>query len=287
MRTGRSSSKQKGDAGKTARRHGKPSMADLADRHALYEASVQDVSAEYDFIDKTFHDLRGRPAQVLREDFCGTANMCCEWVRRRRTNTAVGVDIDPEVLDWGNEHHVSKLKPSARQRVRLIQADVRAVSTEPADVVLAMNFSYQLFRQRTELRSYFSTVREHLADDGVLFMDAYGGYDAYREIREKSKHNGFTYIWDQASYNPITGYMTCHIDFSFPDGSKMKRAFTYHWRLWTLPELRELLDEAGYSRVTVYWQGTDEASGEGNGIFNPATVGDADPGWICFLTAEK
>jgi hypothetical protein len=39
--------------------------------------------------------------------------------------------------------------------------------------------------------------------------------------------------------------------------------------------------------VTVYWQGTDEETGEGNGIFDPATEGDADPGWISYLTAQK
>jgi hypothetical protein len=54
-----------------------------------------------------------------------------------------------------------------------------------------------------------------------------------------------------------------------------------------LPELRELLDEAGFSKVTVYWEGTDPKTGEGNNIYSPATVGDADPGWVCFLVAEK
>jgi hypothetical protein len=54
-----------------------------------------------------------------------------------------------------------------------------------------------------------------------------------------------------------------------------------------LPELRELLDEAGFSRITVHWEGTDEETGEGDGIYSPATVGDADPSWVCFITAEK
>ena len=50
---------------------------------------------------------------------------------------------------------------------------------------------------------------------------------------------------------------------------------------------RELLDEAGFSRVTVYREETDPESGEGTSVYSPATVGDADPGWICFLVAEK
>ena len=81
--------------------------------------------------------------------------------------------------------------------------------------------------------------------------------------------------------------MSCYIHFRFPDGSRMNRAFSYHWRLWTLPELRELLLEAGFRSATVYWEGTDPKTGEGDGIYSPATVGDADPGWVCYLVAEK
>jgi hypothetical protein len=266
----------------------KKTMAESADRHVLYEKSVQNVAEEYKFVSKTFRKLRGRRPKYVREDFCGTASMCCEWVRRSKGNTAIGVDIDPDVLSWGRKHNLSRLKPEARLRVSLLQEDVCKVKTaKPVDVVLAMNFSYQLFMTRKKLGGYFRKVRKALTKDGILFMDAFGGYEAYREIREKRKYKGFKYIWEHARYNPIDGNMLCHIHFGFPDGSKLKKAFTYDWRLWSLPELRELLDEAGFSKVTVYWEGTDPKTGEGNNIYSPATVGDADPGWVCFLVAEK
>lgn len=266
----------------------KKTMAKEADRHALYEKSVQDVAVEYKFVSKTFRQLRGRRPKHMREDFCGTANMCCEWVRRGKENTAIGVDLDADVLAWGREHNLSLLKPDARLRTSLIQEDVCRVTTDkPVEVVLAMNFSYQLFMTREQLGGYFSKVHKALAKDGILFMDAFGGYDAYREIREKTVHKGFKYIWEQASYNPIDGKMRCHIHFGFPDGSKLKKAFSYEWRLWGLPELRDLLDEAGFSKVTVYWEETDPETGEGSGVYSPATVGSADPGWVCFLVAEK
>jgi hypothetical protein len=266
----------------------KKTMAEEADRHVLYEKSVQDVAVEYKFVSKTFRQLRGRRPKHMREDFCGTANMCCEWVRRGKENTAIGVDLDADVLAWGREHNLSLLKPDARLRTSLIQEDVCRVTTDkPVEVVLAMNFSYQLFMTREQLGGYFSKVHKALAQDGILFMDAFGGYDAYREIREKTVHKGFKYIWEQASYNPIDGKMRCHIHFGFPDGSKLKKAFSYEWRLWGLPELRDLLDEAGFSKVTVYWEETDPETGEGSGVYSPATVGSADPGWVCFLVAEK
>lgn len=264
----------------------KPTKADRADRHVLYEQSVQSTEFEYEFVDSNFQRLRGRKARLLREDFCGTAQMCCEWVRGRKSNHAIGVDLDPEVLQWGREHHIAGLKPEQQARVTLLQDNVLSVKTDPVDIVMAMNFSWQIFEQRALLRNYFSAVREGLADDGVLFLDCFGGYDAYREIEEKTRHKGFTYVWDQASYDPMSGHMDCHIHFHFDDGSKLKNAFTYHWRLYTLPELREILEEAGFARVTVYWQGWDEDD-EPDGDFQPATEGEAEAGWICMVSAEK
>lgn len=264
----------------------KPKQADLADRHALYQEAVQDVEAEIDFVDETYHELRGRKAKLLREDFCGTANTACEWVRRRRGNRAIAVDLDREVLDWGRDHNLTALSPAEQKRIELIEGDVLDTSAEPVDVVLAMNFSYFLFRRRDELREYFRSVRKNLKSDGLLIMDCYGGYDAPKELTEPRDCGRFTYIWDQAEFNPITNGMVCHIHFKFPDKSRLKRAFSYHWRLWSLPEITEILEEAGFSQSDVYWEGTDEETGEGDGIYEPATVGDADPGWICYIVAQ-
>lgn len=270
--------------GRTSRR--KTTLADKADRYDLYQRSVQDVESEIDFVDATYTQLRGRKAGVLREDFCATANTACEWVRRRRTNVAYAVDIDPEALAWGMTNNVATLTPAAKKRIHLLEGDVRYAETEPLDLVLAMNFSYWLFMERDEMVEYFAGVLEGLADDGIFFLDAYGGYDAPRTIQETRQCDGFTYEWDQASFNPITSIMDCHIHFGFSDDSRMEKAFSYTWRLWTLPEIREMLHDAGFQTVTIYWQGWDE-DGEPDGIFTPAEVAEADAGWISYITAER
>lgn len=268
-------------------RKAKSVQADTADRHTLYEDSVQDPESELEFVAETFQEITDRPLKLIREDFCGTANSACHWVRSGRDHRAIAVDLDAEVLDWGRKHHIATLDADARGRIELIEADVLTVETEPVDALLAMNFSYYLFTSRDLLRSYFERVRSALVEDGVLFLDAFGGYEAHRELEERTEYDNFTYVWDQASFDPINHYMTCQIHFEFPDGSEIKRAFEYHWRLWTLPEIRELLLEAGFSSATVYWEGTDEETGEGNGIYEPADTGEADAGWICYLVAEK
>ncbi|MCP5416710.1 MAG: class I SAM-dependent methyltransferase [Chromatiaceae bacterium] len=278
MSSSKKSLPEKGDEG----------LASQADRYRLYELSVQYAPTEIEFVDSRFTALRGRRAKLLREDFCGTANVSCEWVRLRKNNRAIGVDIDPAVLHWGEEHNLSQLTPAQRQRIQLLCANVLDCDGEAPEIVLAMNFSYWLFKERGQLLRYFRQVHTTLAAGGIFFLDAYGGYDSFKEIVEVRDitDEGFSYIWEQEKYEPISGGLICHIHFDFPDGSRLERAFSYDWRLWTLPEIRELLVEAGFSEVTVYWQGWDE-DGEADGNFQPATEGEADAGWICYLSAER
>ena len=262
-----------------------PTQAERADRYALYQRAVQDPVWEMEFVEQVFREQCRREPRVLREDFCGTALAACEWVRRGPRREAVGVDLDAQVLAWARDHNISKLTPSAARRLTLIHADVLTARTAPADILLAFNFSYWIFKQRITLRRYFRRVRAHLRSDGLFMLDAYGGYNAFKEMRERQDFGRFTYIWDQAEYEPVSGHTTCHIHFTFPDGSRLPRAFSYHWRLWTLPELREVLAEAGFSQVRVYWEGTDPRTGEGDGKFRPADSGEADPAWIAYLVA--
>ena len=261
-------------------------MAEKADRHELYEQSVQDVESEVDFLLTTYKEIRGTEPHVFREDFCGTASACCEWVSRADDKSAIGVDLDRPTLDWGRENRLSRLTDQQRSRVKLIEEDVLKVDDEPVDIVGAFNFSYYIFRKRETMISYYSRVRDGLKDNGLFILDAFGGSEAFEEMKEKTKHDDFTYIWEQAVYHPVTGFYRTHINFKFPDGSKMKKAFTYEWRLWTLPEIQEMLLEAGFKNVTVYWEGSDE-DGDGNGEFTPESEGEADLGWIAYIVAEK
>tara|TARA_Y100001970_G_scaffold293868_1_gene444088 strand:+ start:3116 stop:3937 length:822 start_codon:yes stop_codon:yes gene_type:complete len=269
-------------------KHNSPeiSMAKNADIHELYEEAVQSVDNEVEFIESTFLALRNRSAKTFREDFCGTASLCCAWVRGSSDRYAIGVDIDQKVLDWGKKNRINHLPEIDRPRVTLINQDVMKVNTNKVDLVGAFNFSYWAFKSRQQLREYFITVHNSLVDDGLLFLDAYGGSEAYEVLKEKTKCDGFTYIWRQSSYEPVTGNIICHIDFKFPDGSKIKKAFSYYWRLWSLPEIREVLIDSGFNNVRVYWEGEDD-EGEGSGEFYEESKGEADPGWIAYIVAEK
>lgn len=265
-----------------------PSLARNADKYELYQASVQCPDADIDFFALAYKKAYRRKPLVLREDFCGTAAVSCAWVTSNKRRRAIGVDLDPEPLQWGEERNVSQLKPGAQQRVTLHRGDVRTVRTEPADVVAAQNFSFYIFRRREDVIAYFRAARNSLGDQGILVLDVFGGPEAISEDRrEKRRVSGFTYVWDQRRFDPITHECTFHIHFRFPDGSKLKRAFTYEWRWWSIPEVREMLAEAGFRSSHVYWEGTDKHTGEGNGVFRRRRHAPGDPAWVSYVVGIK
>ena len=260
--------------------------AKTADINDLYERSVQCPESEIDLIFQAWRDLRNRKPVSIREDFCGTSAVAREWVQRGDSNTVVGVDIDPLVLAWAKQRVEEELTPEQQDRILFIEHDIIRADIGPVDCVLAMNFSYYGFKKRDQLLEYFRSVRGGLVDDGLFLLDAYGGSDSFLELDEERDLDGFTYVWDQNYVNPITGSVVNYIHFEFPDGSTIKKAFTYDWRFWTLPEIKDVLTEAGFSQVVVYWEGTDEEGG-GNGVWEINDRGEACNGWVAYIAAVK
>lgn len=271
--------------------------ADTADRHVLYEASVQCVEADLDFFDQLFDEERKRPLRTLKEDFCGTAALASEFVRRNAGNRAWGIDLHAPTLEWGHERNISRLGADA-ERVVLLEQDVRVVTDPKVDLVAGLNFSYQVFTTRDELRGYLKAAYDSLKDDGLLVLDAFGGTEAMEEMEEDrdvdastsvrgEKLPAFVYVWEQARFNIIDHHMICHIHFKFEDGTKMDRAFTYEWRLWTLPEVQELMLEAGFDRTAVYLEGWDDEEDDGDGDFRRKRYAENMAGWVGYVVGFK
>jgi hypothetical protein len=273
----------------------KATMADGADRYALYRLSVQDPEHEVSMFRRFYKDAFNRWPTTLREDFCAAFAVCVEWVQRDAEATAVGVDLDPEPLDYGRQHYLPALSAEQQARLTLLQQDVLETKTK-AEVIAAQNYSFFLFKKREEVLRYFKSVKRSLADEGIFVFDMMGGSAFYqadlqearkvarRTPQAKRDNPPFRYVWHQETFNPITADALFHIHFRFPDGSALERAFTYDWRLWTLPELRELLDEAGFSETHVYWETLDK-DGDPSGNYRRATDGRPDPAWLCYVVA--
>ena len=241
---------------------------------------------EIGFLDKVFKAHTGRRPLHLREDFCGTALLCSKWAKSHPERTAIGLDLDWPTLDWGRTHNLSAIGDAA-ERVTLLEQDVLVPTRRKVEVIGAYNYSYQVFQERELLRQYFRSAHRSLTSDGLFVLDAIGGSEATSARTERRRvDGGWTYIWEQESYDAVNCHFVCHISFEFRDGTALRRAFTYDWRHYSLPELRDILLDAGFAGVDAYWEGTNK-DGDGLGTFHRVKRAENDPVWNAYLVARK
>jgi hypothetical protein len=257
------------------------------DKYELYHASVQSPEEDVQFYRDRYIDIRGRKIKptVLREDFCGAGAISCEWVKLNKKYKSVGLDLDDEPMNYGRKNYISKLTDDQKHRILLVKKDVLTKNLPKADIVAAVNFSYFFFKQREVLRQYFANVRESLNANGIFLVDIFGGTQCTDAITDKTRHKGFTYFWDQKNFDPYSNEAQFAIHFKL--NKKMyKNVFTYDWRMWTIPEVKEIMIEAGFKSTEVFWEGSKK-DGSGNGLFTKITEGEACESWIAYIVGVK
>lgn len=273
--------------GRTSRlkhRVGKKAEKKAFDKYDLYKKAVQSPADDAKFLLEVFRELRGKSPRILREDFCGTAALCGEWVKLRPNHVAYGLDLDPEPIEYGRQHDHVRLSPTQKKRLHLLEKNVLDKDLPKADLSVALNFSYFLFKTRPLMKQFLSNVRRGLRPGGLAVFDVFGGTQCHDAIEDRTNHGKFTYYWDQTGFDPVSNEAMFHIHFRV-GRRKYERVFTYDWRLWTIPELREMMEEAGFKKTHIYWEGTAR-DGSGNGDFTRVEKGEACLSWICYIVAE-
>ena len=259
---------------------------DSFDKYAYYLRSVQAPDSDVEFLRSTYRELRGKDPIALREDFCGTFSICCEWVKLNPKFKAFGVDLDSEPILYGLTHYLPQLSPKQRARVKIVQENVLNPGLPKADVIAAMNFSHFIFKERSMMKSYFHNCYGTLNSGGLLVADIFGGSRCQEANEESTPHRDFTYYWDQESFDPISHEAKFNIHFKLKGQKKLEKVFTYDWRMWTIPELREMMRETGFKKTHVYWEGTTR-SGTGDGNFKATEKGEECEAWIAYVVGEK
>lgn len=189
------------------------------DRWTLYEHCVQ---SPRDACDLLLRAHGGAPRRLL-EDFAGSAAIAREWTRRG--GAAVALDLDGEALGRASDE-VSAVRADVMERAPFAEGSF--------DVVHAGNFSLGYLRERATLLAYLRERRRLLAGGGVRVVST----------------------WEHRRADPVTALVENVLHFRVErDGELVARhpdAFTYRWRLWSLPELRDLALEAGSRACDVF-----------------------------------
>lgn len=230
-----------------------------ADPLALYVEAFQDPSGTAAFLSHLYRERHGHHPGLLREDFCGTAINCLEWLRMNPEGEATGVDLHSTPLRWCRSCLLPHASADQNTRLRLVQADAMDVRTPQVDILAALNSSFCVLKRRGDLLRYLERCHAALAPGGVMVLEVYAGPEAQMVGRDEIPCDGFTAVWEQASFNAVTHETSAHIHFCFPDGTRLDRAFSYDYRLWSVPELVDALAETGFSEQEVHRRGQSAA----------------------------
>ena len=255
------------------------------DKYKAYSASVQCPSEDVRFMRVVYRNLNTRDPRVLREDFCGTFANCCEWVKLGEEKRAIGLDIDPEPIAYGKENYLSTLTENQQDRVAIFEKNVLERNAPKADIICAFNFSYFCFHDREMLRRYFESVRRSLLQGGLFMVDVFGGSESAGPCVGRKRLPGLTYFFEQEDFDPINNRAKFHIHFQPKGGRKRKSAFTYDWRLWTIPEIRDVMKDAGFNETLVYWEGTAR-NGRGSGKYHQRDKGESCQVWVAYIVGR-
>lgn len=260
-------------------------------KYYLYERSAIDAAATNQFLRQAYEELRGREPRVLREDFCGTFCIARAFVESGPERSAYGLDLDPEPLAYGRKFHLREMPRAARARLRPLRQDVATVTRPLADIAVAENYSFFVFKSAAPLVRYLASCHASLAKDGIAALALVGGPGFIQTKRETRKtklgRSGWLrYHWQRKRYDPITceGLFAIHFDLS--DGRKLRDTFVYDWRIWSIPEVRFAMEAAGFSKTVVYWE-LDEPEEDGDPLYELRERGDNDWCWNAYVVGLK
>ena len=265
---------------------------------SLYLHAVQHPQAEVGFLLKAYLHHRDQPPAKLKEDFAGTSAVACAWVDFADHFQAIAVEHDRATVQWARTYATQVLPADRLTGLSIVQSDVLLVEEPRVDIVAALNFSCFIYHSRERLRAYFAAARASLRPGGMLVLDAFGGPGAMRpglqaravRIEGGTEGDGgaeveLEYQWEQRAFDAVSSRIDCRIHFAQNGRRVMEDAFVYDWRLWSLPELRELLLESGFADVAIWCDAVNPATGQSDSDYQPIESMPAREDWVAYLVA--
>jgi hypothetical protein len=255
----------------------------------LYELCVQSPKHVVDLL----RAIHGEEPLLLGEDFAGSGAVSRAWVAQSEQHRAWCVDRDAAAL--------ARCKGVGRMTTR-----VGDVHEEPAvvDTIWVGNFSIGYHHDRPSLLAYLKHVRTRLTRGGVFVCDTYGGETAYTRGEVHRYHQlpktlspdgtggwRVRYTWEQREADPLTGMVTNALHFRIERAGVIETelidAFIYRWRLWSVPELRDAMVEAGFGSTAVFGQLPEAVDDQGRPYIQPIEgAEDVDDNFIVCVAGQ-
>jgi SAM-dependent methyltransferase len=253
----------------------------------LYESAVQSSAWQMRYLPLFHKRFTGKVATAMREDFSGTGRISCDWVKKSPRHRALGLDLDAVTLEYAERVNRATLSSAQREQVTFVRQNVLTPTREKFDVIGAHNFSFYVFHERKELLRYAKAAYASLKRHGTFFLEMAGGeeFATPGSGAENVKVDGVgrvKYVWEQHPYDPVTKLADYSIHFQLPSGRWLSDAFTYHWRLWEIREVREILRDAGFRDTRVLWP-TDETMTRYTEVEN----GDDCEVWLAYVVGIR
>lgn len=264
-------------------------------RWRLYEHCVQNIPMTLRMVEAMHAAGARSTARTLHEDFSGSAAFAHAWCSSGPKRSALAIDMDPEAHADGKAH--ARLKRLTADLARLPRT---IPSPSKADVVYAGNFATCELHAREALVAYLSRARQRLTPGGVFVCDLYAGPGAWRTGDTRVVHPPLpelptyrvAYTWRQREADLVNGLVSNAIDFEIVNARgvavhELVNAFTYHWRLWSIPELRDAMAQAGFGEVDVYPDSPEAVDADGVAYLNPMDFLETKSSTVVYVCARR
>ncbi len=252
-------------------------------KHDLYEICVQSP----DHLVRFLTAVHGSSPRVLGEDFAGTGALSKLWTSTIAGGVAFAVDHDAITLQRAQAPGVTSIVGDVR--------DATNAQDHACDVIFVGNFSIGELHTRSELLDYLRHVRARMQQGGVFVCDTYGGDNAFHIGDVHRTHfapdgKRIRYTWQQRKTDPLTGMVENALHFRVDDGGMIEQefndAFVYRWRLWSVPELRDAMAEAGFVSTEVYADLAEALDDDGNAHVRPVQAEELDDSFIVCIAGR-
>jgi SAM-dependent methyltransferase len=276
----------------------------------LYRWAVQDPETHATVLRLMFERLHpGHVPALLREDFSGTSAEAVAWLALAPGRRAWAVDCDAPTVAWARRR-ARRILGVRADDLHFIEADVMSVAppaVPPADLISVLNFSILYLREAAQLQAYLRHAWHCLARPGLLVLNLFGGAGALKphtdrhlvtprpRLASEAAVPPFEFQWEQRHVDAATRRIDCRIHFRLrhpaaPGGVlELRDAFRYDWRLWSLAELIDALQAAGFDEVQVWRHTHDPARGAAGVFLGPVSldVFETMDLWTAYIVASR